>query len=109
MLGLHVAHVFLSAAFRPSQVNRVVVLTRDASSAKVKELQSLGAEIYDGTIDAKALQGIDVVVNTYSQYSPTEVSENLAKAAADAGVKVYFPSEYGMYVSRPRASTDTRD
>lgn len=95
-LGLPVAHVFLSAAFRPSQVNRVVVLTRDASSAKVKELQSLGAEIYDGIIDAKALQGIDVVVNTYSQYSPTEVSENLAKAAAEAGVKVYFPSEYGM-------------
>ncbi|KIO31662.1 hypothetical protein M407DRAFT_4953 [Tulasnella calospora MUT 4182] len=95
-LGVPVTRAFLSSTVRPSQVNRVVVLTRDASSAKAKELQSLGAEIYDGTVDAKALQGIDVVVNTYSHYLPGEVSENLAKAAADAGAKVYFPNEYGM-------------
>ncbi|KAG8914161.1 hypothetical protein FRC01_004197 [Tulasnella sp. 417] len=95
-LGVPVTRAFLSSAFHPSQVNRVVVLTRDASSAKAQELQSLGAEIYGGPVDAKALQGIDVVVNTYSQYLPPEVSDDLAKAAAEAGVKVYFPSEYGM-------------
>lgn len=105
-VGVPVTRAFLSSAFYPSQINRVVVLTRDATSAKAQELQSLGAEIYDGTVDANALQGIDVVVNTYSQYSDSDVSENLAKAAAEAGVKVYFPSEYGMCVSSPSTYTE---
>ncbi|KAG9017074.1 hypothetical protein FRB90_001853 [Tulasnella sp. 427] len=87
---------FLSSTFRPSQVNRVVVLTRDGSSDTAKELKSLGAEIQEGPIDAKALQGIDVVVNAFSQYAAPEVGDNLARAAAEAGVKVYFPSEYGV-------------
>ncbi|KAG8953468.1 hypothetical protein FRC04_002310 [Tulasnella sp. 424] len=95
-LGLAVAQAFLSPTFNPSQVKRIIVFTRQPSSSTAVELRSQGAEIYDGEITPKALEGVDAVVNVLGMAAPKEVNDSCAKAAAEAGVKVYIPNEFGM-------------
>lgn len=50
----------------------------------------------DAAVLKSALQGVDVVVNAVAS-SPVAAPgmKVLAKAAVDAGVKIYFPSEFG--------------
>ncbi|KAG8925353.1 hypothetical protein FRC00_004065 [Tulasnella sp. 408] len=77
-------------------VKRVIVFTRQPSSATAKELQAQGAEVYDSDITPKTLEGVDAVVNALGMSASKEVNDNLAKAAAEAGVRVYIPNEFGM-------------
>ncbi|KIO31693.1 hypothetical protein M407DRAFT_218886 [Tulasnella calospora MUT 4182] len=95
-LGLAVTRAFLSPTFNPSRVKRVVVFTRQPTSDIAKELQAQGAEIYDSNITTKALEGVDAVVNVLGMTASKEVNDNVAKTAAEAGVRVYIPNEFGM-------------
>lgn len=97
-LGLAITRAFLSPTFNPSQVKRVILLTREPSSGTAVELQAQGAEIYGGEISPNALEGVNAVVNALGFAVPKEVSDKLAEAAAAAGVKVYVPAEFGMCV-----------
>ena len=84
----------------------MIVLTRNANSPAALELAVQGAEIIKVTFDdgdpedvatlKHALVGIDVVVNAIAS-SPVAASgmKVLVKAAVEAGVRVYFPSEFG--------------
>lgn len=42
-----------------------------------------------------ALQGVDVLVSALGTEGVDEVRETIIKASVEAGVKVYFPSEFG--------------
>ncbi|KAG8894336.1 hypothetical protein FRC00_009080 [Tulasnella sp. 408] len=94
-LGKLISKTLLSSVYRPSQVGRVVVLSRDDSSPVALELKALGAEIHTGPVQADTLKGIDVVINALGFMVPGDIKNALVKAAVDAGVKVYFPSEFG--------------
>ncbi|KAG8927419.1 hypothetical protein FRC01_007518 [Tulasnella sp. 417] len=95
-LGKHISKTLLSQVYKPSQINRVVILSRDDSSPTAQELKALGAEIYTGPVQADTLRGIDVVINAWGFMVPGDIKDALVKAAVDAGVKVYFPSEFGV-------------
>lgn len=100
--GAPVTRVLLSKAYYPSKISKVIILTRDTTSANAKALTALGAEAVqasDDSISAKHLEGVDVFVNTLSGRAPAETTKRYADAAAAAKVKVYFPSEFGVYVS----------
>ena len=87
---------FLSPKYFPSQIKRVIAFTRDPNSKNSQELKALGAELSTGGISAAALKGVDVAIN----HMPTTVSpedvDAFASAAAEAGVKVFFPTEFGL-------------
>ncbi|KAG8912108.1 hypothetical protein FRC00_005272 [Tulasnella sp. 408] len=95
-LGKLISKTLLSPVCRPNQINRVVVLSRDDSSPVAQELKTLGAEIHTGPVKADTLKGIDVVINAWGFTVPGDIKNALVKAAVDAGVKVYFPSEFGV-------------
>lgn len=94
--GVHVAKAFLGWKSDPKVIGRVLVLTRDATSPNALELQSDGAEIYAGAPASDVLKGIDVAVDIIKAEAGEDVHNAFAKAAADAGVKIYFPAEYGL-------------
>ncbi|KAG8925354.1 hypothetical protein FRC00_004066 [Tulasnella sp. 408] len=96
LAGVFVTRAFLSGLFNPCKVKRVIVLTRQPSSAAAKELQAQGAEIYDSDITPKTLEGVDAVVNALGMAASKEVNDNLARAVSEAGVKVYIPNEFGL-------------
>lgn len=89
--------MFLSTKYYPSQVASVKFLTRSVTSSKAKQLIAEGAEAIavDGKPTAESLKGVDVFVNVLGEISEA-VKNAYAKAAVEAGVKVYFPSEYGL-------------
>ncbi|KAG8938175.1 hypothetical protein FRC04_009318 [Tulasnella sp. 424] len=95
-LGPHVVRALLESSIHPSHVNRVVVLTRSATSAPAQDLEARGAEVIviEGAPTAEHFQGIDVLINVLSDKVPPEVRDTYAQAAAEAGVKVYFPNEF---------------
>ncbi|KAG8946289.1 hypothetical protein FRC04_011919 [Tulasnella sp. 424] len=95
-LGKHISKNLLSTVYRPNQVNRVVVLSRDDSSPIAQELKALGAEIHTGPVTTDTLKGIDVVINAWGFTVPGDIKNALVKTAVEAGVKVYFPSEFGV-------------
>lgn len=89
----------LSKQYHPASISRVIILTRDPSSAKSKELIDLGAEAVqasDETISAEHLKGVDVLVSALTSTASIESRNKYAKAAADAGVNVYIPPEFGV-------------
>jgi len=97
-IGPYVAKAFLSP-IHPISVNRVLILTRDPSSPKAKELEGLGGQIVKLEGDApkvEQLKGVDVLINCLSHSVPLETKDSYVQAAAEAGVKVYFPSEFGI-------------
>jgi len=97
-----VASIFLSSAYKPF-FSRVVVLTRNPASLKSLYFASLGAElrhIPEGTVAIKdalksALRGVDVLINALNICAGM-LSELLLESALNAGVRVYFPSGFGM-------------
>lgn len=82
----------------PETFDRVVILTRNPTSDSARALEALGAELLllKAPIQAGALKGIDVLVNATGSHVPANESDALFKEAAASGVKVYFPSEFGM-------------
>ena len=85
----------------------MVVFTRNTSSPVAKDLAERGAELVksilaEGDADdtgtmKTALKGVDVLVNALaSREEAAPGMDILAKTAIDAGVRVYFPSEFGV-------------
>ncbi|THG98277.1 hypothetical protein EW145_g7451 [Phellinidium pouzarii] len=102
-LGWIVSEAFLTT-FKPF-FSRILILSRNLSSSRAQALSALGAELVHVRLDevnpenAKSLQdvfaGIDILVNVLGR-SDACVHDMLAEAAIQAGVKVYFPSEFGI-------------
>ncbi|EJD02544.1 NAD-binding protein [Fomitiporia mediterranea MF3/22] len=103
-LGYVITETLLTT-FKPF-FHRVVALTRDASLSRAQTLAALGAEVTQIRLDEEhsdnindnlrnALKGTDIVVNVLGVTS-ARVKDVVAEAAIEAGVKVYFPSEFGV-------------
>ncbi|KDN46571.1 hypothetical protein RSAG8_04224, partial [Rhizoctonia solani AG-8 WAC10335] len=78
------------------------ILTRPESinSAPLQEFKSKGASLHAVSYDdessiVKALQGVDVLISTVAGAALVSAQVPLIKAAKAAGVKLFFPSEYG--------------
>ncbi|KDN44262.1 NAD(P)-binding protein [Tilletiaria anomala UBC 951] len=81
------------------------ILTRDTSKADLKQYAEKGANLVqvDYSSEAQltqALRGIDVVVSTLPSGSDDQ-EKNLAKAAKQAGVKLFVKSEWGLDYDAP--------
>lgn len=91
--GAYISRAFLS---EKDHFGTVKIFTRDATSHKASELEGLGAKLVTDPITAGGLAGVDVLVNALPLSGTTaEERDRYAKAAAEAGVRVYFPSDYG--------------
>lgn len=95
-LGRHVASAFLSPFFR-SKFSDVILLSRqDASSiAEFESTSNYTVRKYDEDNLSKALQGVQVLVNTVGP-SGHSFKEKLLQALPDTEVQIYFPSEFGV-------------
>ncbi|KAB5591507.1 hypothetical protein CTheo_5064 [Ceratobasidium theobromae] len=89
-------------AFLDANAFQLRILTRPSSidSAPLQEFKSRGASLYpisyeDETSIIKALEGVDVLVSTVGDSGIISAQIPLIKAAKTAGVKTFFPSEYG--------------
>lgn len=98
-LGPNVVRAFLDPSVHPSQVNRVVIFTRSATSAAAQGLKDLGAEVIEGAPTVEGFKGIDVFVSVLNDRVPIDARDTYVQAAIEAGVKVYFPNEF---VADPR-------
>lgn len=98
-LGTDISEAFLNH-YRP-HFPQVIAVVRDPTSANARKLADAGAELRQiDTTDivlsfARAFTGVDVVVSAVSM-APVEYHDALFDGALKAGVKVYFPSEFGM-------------
>lgn len=108
--GTHVAQAFLSPAIYPSNVSRVLILTRNLTSEKAKALKHAGATLVEigSQVTPETLKGVDVLVNCLGHGVPAQERESLFKAALESGVKVYFPTEYGVWVWRGWIASETK-
>lgn len=96
----------LLTTFKPF-FSRVVALTWNASSSRAKELAALGAEVIEICLEGikpsdeehirSALREVDIMVNVLGVTS-AQTKNLIAAAAIESGVKVYFPSEFCVYV-----------
>ncbi|KAG8921180.1 hypothetical protein FRC01_000377 [Tulasnella sp. 417] len=77
-------------------VSEIKFFTRDASSAASQELLNLGVKAIDTGISAESFKNVDVFVSVQGEGTSLEERNAYAKAAADAGVKVYIPTEFGI-------------
>ncbi|KAG9120929.1 hypothetical protein FRC07_003336 [Ceratobasidium sp. 392] len=80
----------------------VRILTRGSSidSAPLQSFKKRGASLHaisyeDEASIVKALEGVDTVIATVAGSALVSAQVPLIKAAKKAGVKLYFPSEYG--------------
>ncbi|KAH9948291.1 hypothetical protein B0H21DRAFT_788404 [Amylocystis lapponica] len=98
-IGSEITKAFL-AEYR-SSFPRVIALVRNPSSDGAKALAEAGAELYKvddanpGPSYEKALKGVDVFVNAFGSV-PVALKDTVFDAALKSGVKVYFPSEFGL-------------
>lgn len=79
-------------------------ITRDLSKASDDQRQHKGIELYQGGFDdsdalKKALEGVDVLIDLTA---PSVSSKPLIDVAAEAGVQLYFPSEFGCSYSNTK-------
>ncbi|KAG8698853.1 hypothetical protein FRC11_014131, partial [Ceratobasidium sp. 423] len=79
---------------------RILTRVESVGSVALQELKANGASIHAISYDdeasiAKALQGADVLVSAVSDAALISAQIPLIKAAKTAGVKLFFPSEYG--------------
>ena len=112
--GNDVVNSLLSAPIS-THFSRVVALSRDATSEKSVALKQAGAEVIQVSLEdesdagnEKAIEGLtkllkdvgaDIVVNALAGGASARSKNNLTVAAVNSSVKVYFPSEFGMYVA----------
>lgn len=104
-LGSHIVTALLSSQFS-SSFKEVRLLTSNTSSEKAQSLASKGAKTIavnysDEKSILSAIHGADVVINSLGgsvKGFPAKKAVMLA-SIKDGGVKVYFPSEYGIGVS----------
>ncbi|VDC05070.1 unnamed protein product [Peniophora sp. CBMAI 1063] len=81
-------------------IGKVVLLTRPQSASKYESFAAQGATIvpvtdYHSTPEvSKALAGIDVVISTVGHAALFDVQVPIAKAAKEAGVQLFVPSEF---------------
>ncbi|KIO26433.1 hypothetical protein M407DRAFT_235092 [Tulasnella calospora MUT 4182] len=95
-LGRRVVRRFLSPEYFPSQVAEVKFFTRDASSAASQELIDLGVKAIETGISAESFKNVDVFVSVQGEGTSLEERNAYVKAAGEAGVKVYIPTEFGI-------------
>ncbi|CAE6511999.1 unnamed protein product [Rhizoctonia solani] len=79
---------------------RLLVRTESIESVPYQEYKKRGASLHAVSYDdeaslIKALDGADVLVSTVAAAGVTSAQIPLVKASKHAGVKVFFPSEYG--------------
>jgi uncharacterized protein YbjT (DUF2867 family) len=104
-LGSHITTALLSPQFS-SSFKEVRLLTSNASSEKAKLFASQGAKTIsvnysDENSILSAIHGADVVINSLGgsvKGFPAKKTLMLA-AIKDGGVKLYFPSEFGIGTS----------
>ncbi|CAE6470615.1 unnamed protein product [Rhizoctonia solani] len=79
---------------------RILTRAESINSAPLQEFKSKGASLHAISYDdessiAKVLQGVDVLISTIAGSALVSAQLPLIKAAKAAGVKLFFPSEYG--------------
>lgn len=96
-IGSIIVKALLSEEQSRQSVGRVLVLTRDPTSEKLKALEALGAEALQvgETVSAEDLRGVDVFIDTSGHTTPGSFKDSCVKAASEAGVKVYLLNEFG--------------
>lgn len=79
-------------------MSKVKVLTRRPDSDKAKALAGYGAELVPlgDTVTADDLRGVDALINCLGHDASAAVKNTYGKAAAEANVKLYLPSEFGV-------------
>ncbi|OQE24511.1 hypothetical protein PENSTE_c007G00123 [Penicillium steckii] len=95
-LGRHVASAFLSPFFR-SKFSDIIFLSRKEAS-NIAGFESTADYIvrkYDEDNIVKALQGVQVLVNTIGPEGHS-FKEKLVRALPQTDVEIYFPSEFGV-------------
>ncbi|KAG8749506.1 hypothetical protein FRC12_013385 [Ceratobasidium sp. 428] len=100
--GGFVGKAFTDALLERNAFAEVRILTRESSidSAPLQDFKKRGASLHaisyeDEASIIKALEGVDTVVATVAGTALVSAQVPLIKAAKKAGVKLYFPSEYG--------------
>ncbi|KAJ1309094.1 hypothetical protein OPQ81_004772 [Rhizoctonia solani] len=100
------ANGYVGKAFTEAFLNlnafqvRLLVRAESIESAPYQEYKKRGASLHaisydDETSLVKSLDGVDVLISTVAAAGLTSAQVPLIKAAKNAGVKVFFPSEYG--------------
>lgn len=97
-VGSLISKTFLSEDYFNKSVGRVLILTRDSTSERLKDSVALGAEVVQigDTITAEDLDEMDVVISALGLGAPDVLRDSCAKTASGAGAKVYFLNEFGM-------------
>ncbi|GAB1520367.1 hypothetical protein RhiTH_003442 [Rhizoctonia solani] len=85
---------------------RILTRADSINSAPLQEFKSQGASLHAVSYDdeaslTKALEGVDVVVSTVAGTALVSAQVPLIHAAKAAGVKLFFPSEYGSTFEGP--------
>ncbi|CAI7607297.1 unnamed protein product [Penicillium pancosmium] len=95
-LGRHVASAFLSPFFR-SKFSDIILLSRKEASCidGFESTTNYTVRKYDEDNIAKALEGVQVLVNTVGP-SGHSFKEKLLQALPQTEVQIYFPSEFGV-------------
>jgi hypothetical protein len=95
-LGRHVATAFLSPFFR-SKFSDIILLSRKEASSidGFESTTNYTVRKYDEDNLAKALEGVQVLVNTVGP-SGHSFKEKLLQALPQSEVQIYFPSEFGV-------------
>ncbi len=103
--GYEISVVFLDEFRTTFPIVRV--LTRDPSTARAQTLASKGAmlQVLDSTDVAQSLLETfvhaDVVINALNVSAPKALKKQVAAAAVASGARVFFLSEFGVYVRYP--------
>ena len=101
-LGSHITNALLSPEFNPS-FKEIRLLTSNVSSEKAQSFASKGAKTIgvnysDEQGILSAIHGADVLINSLGGSVKGFPAKNALMMAAvkDGGVKLYFPSEFGI-------------
>lgn len=109
--GPHIINALLSPQIYRSQISRVVVLTRKTDSESVLALKAKGAEVVPSEPNPEHFGGVDVFINVAAVRTPegAKQMDDYTKAAIDAGIKVFFPSDFGVlaFLSFTRVLVDS--
>ncbi|CUA72934.1 hypothetical protein RSOLAG22IIIB_10406 [Rhizoctonia solani] len=96
----YVGKAFVNAFLAQGLDTRILTRAESINSAPLQEFKSKGASLHAISYDdesgiSKTLQGVDVLVSTVAGAAFLSAQVPLIKAAKAAGVKLFFPSEYG--------------